>query len=95
MLPVDLGGAVCLQFDVGGRAGGLICLWWVFGLMVCPLDPVASKLGQQDEWKRAPATQNLSVMDNNNVEKNIYNCWCVELSSAFLLLLQKMCALPI
>lgn len=53
MLPVDFGSAVRLQFDVGG---GLLSFWWVFRLMIGPFDPIASKLGQQDEWKRASAT---------------------------------------
>ncbi len=70
LLPVDLGCAVCLQFDVGGRTGGLLSLGWVFRLMIGPLDPVASKLGQQDEWKRTSATKNLTAMDNNNIEKS-------------------------
>ena len=69
LLPVDLGGALCFQFDVGGRTGGLISLRWVFKLMIGPLDPVASKLGQQDEWERANATKNLTAMDNNYVKK--------------------------
>lgn len=69
MLSVYLSSAVCLQFDVGGRTGGFICFWCVFRLMIGPLDPVASKLGQQDEWKRASATQNLPAMDNDIVRR--------------------------
>lgn len=76
MLPIDFGSAVCLQFDVGGRTGGLISLWWVFGLMIGPLDPVASKLGQQDEWKWADATQNLTVIDNNNFSWGLTSLLC-------------------
>lgn len=70
MLPVDFGHAVCLQFDVGGRTGRLISFWCVFRLMIGPFNPVASKLGQQNEWKRASATENLKAIHNNNVEKN-------------------------
>lgn len=67
VLPVDFGCAVCLQFDVGGRAEGLLSLWWVFRLMIGPLDPVASELGQQDEGKGTGATQNLGAVDSEDV----------------------------
>lgn len=60
VLPVDLGSAVCFQLNVGRRTGQLIGFWWVFRLMIGSLNPVASKLGQQDERKRAAATQNLT-----------------------------------
>ena len=60
MFPVDLGGAVGLQFDVGGGTGRLVRLRCVFRLMIGSLDPVASELRQQDEGERAGATQNLN-----------------------------------
>lgn len=60
LLPVDLGAAVCLQLDEGGRTGRLVGLWCLFELMIVPFDPVTSKLGQQDEWERACATENLT-----------------------------------
>lgn len=60
MLPVDLGKAVCLKLDVRCRTEGLFILWRVFRLMIGPLDPVTSKLGQQDEWEGTAATQHLT-----------------------------------
>lgn len=65
ILPVDLCSAVRLQFYIGCRTERLFSLRWVFGLMIRPLDPVPSKLGQQDEWERATAPQNLTEMDDN------------------------------
>lgn len=67
ILPVDFGCAVCLQFDVGGRTGRLISFWGVFRLVIGPLNPVASKLGQKNKWKRACAPKNLEDMHNNKV----------------------------
>lgn len=86
MLSVDLGSAIRLQFDVGGRTGRLIGLWWVFRFMIGSLDPVATKLGQQNERKRTAATQNLTV--KGSVNSLIINSQCV----ALIPLLRKKCA---
>ena len=71
LLPVDLGRAVGLQLDVGptgpgaspgacgGGRQGRLRVPGVLGLVIGPLDPVAPKLGQQDEGEGAPTTQNL------------------------------------
>lgn len=62
--------------------------------MIGPLNPVASKLGQEYEWKRTAATQNLEVTGNNdNREKysTIINSECLAPCTALLSLPQKLC----
>lgn len=70
VLAVDFGCAVCLQFDVGGGTGRLVGLWGVFRLVIGPLDPVASKLGQQNEWEGAAATENLKATGRSDAQNN-------------------------
>lgn len=67
ILAIDFGRAVCLQFDVRSGTGRLLSVWGFFWLMVGPLDPVASKLGQQNEREGASAAQNLRAIDQNEV----------------------------
>lgn len=59
MLSVYFGCAVCLQFEMGGGTRRRFCFWWLFRLMISPLDPVATKLGQKDEWKWPNSTKHL------------------------------------
>lgn len=73
MLPVYLGGAVCLQFDLTGRTGRLIRLRGLLRLVVGPFDPVASKLGEQDERERAPAAEDLAPVHK---EQKSFLCRC-------------------
>ena len=60
LFPVDLGGTIGLQFDLGCGTGWLGSFWGVFSLVIGPLNPVASKLWQQDEGKGTGTTQNLA-----------------------------------
>ena len=72
LFPVGLSQAVGLQLDVGhpsprsgtspcgGGRQGQLCARGDPGLVIGPLDPVAPKLGQQDEGEGAGTTQNLS-----------------------------------
>lgn len=60
MLPVYFSCAVCLQFEMGGRTRRRISFWWLCRLMIGPLDPVAPKLGQKDEWKWTNTTEHLN-----------------------------------
>lgn len=60
MLPVYFSCAVCLQFEMGGRTRWLVSFWQLCRLMIGPLNPVATELGQKDEWKRTNATQHLN-----------------------------------
>lgn len=67
ILAIDFGCAVCLQFDVRSGTWRLLSVWGFFWLVVGPLDPVASKLGQQNERKGASAAENLRAVSRNRV----------------------------
>lgn len=67
ILAIDFGCAVCLQFDVRSGTWRLHSVWGFFWLVVGPLDPVASKLGQQNERKGASAAENLRATNRNRV----------------------------
>lgn len=60
MLPVYFSCAVCLQLEMGGGTWRLITFWQLCRLMIGPLDPVATKLGQKDEWKRTNTAKHLN-----------------------------------
>lgn len=75
ILAIDFGCAVCLQFDVRSGTGRLLSVWGFFWLMVGPLDPVASKLGQQNERKGASAAENLRAMNRNRVSVFGFVAW--------------------
>lgn len=60
MLPVYFSRAVCLQFEMGGGTRRLISFWPLCRLMIGPLDPVTTELGQKDEWKWTNTTEHLN-----------------------------------
>lgn len=75
ILAIDFGCAVCLQFDVRSETGRLLGVRGFFWLMVGPLDPVASKLGQQNERKGASAAENLRATDHSDVSMFSFVTW--------------------
>lgn len=78
LFPVDLGRAVGLQLDVGGSTWLLLRPRCGTGFVIGPLDPVASKLRQQDKGEGAPTTQDLiptKMMKLIKLNENKHNTW--------------------